>query len=63
MKYRLTNEHKSVFLHASTERERDALISRGFILDENYGKVADDIKPTTPKKRKAAKKDEGITKD
>lgn len=63
MKFRLTNEYKSITMLVNTEREKDALISRGFILDENYGKVADDIKPPTPKKRKAAKKDDGNIKD
>jgi hypothetical protein len=37
MKYRLTNEWGNVVRYATTEREKNRLVERGFIIDENYG--------------------------
>ena len=36
MKYRLTNEWGNVVAYATTEREKNRLVERGFIIDENY---------------------------
>jgi hypothetical protein len=64
MKYRLLNEHGNRVIYVDTEKEIDRLISRGYHLDENYGKKnADEIKTPAPKKRKAAKKNEGQVED
>ena len=63
MKYKLKNEYGNRVIFANNEKERDALISKGFKLDENYGKCADDIKNSVPKKRKAVKKNEGKVED
>lgn len=59
MKYKLKNEFGNRVIFADNEKERNYLLSKGFKLDENYGKPADDIKSTTSKKRKVAKNNEG----
>ena len=64
MKYRLLNTYGNRVIYANTEKEKDRLISSGYRLDENYSKKsADEIKTPAPKKRKAAKKNEGQIKD
>lgn len=64
MKYRLLNAYGNRVIYANTEKEKDRLISSGYHLDENYGtKEADEIKTPAPKKRKAAKKNEGYIED
>ena len=64
MKYRLTNEYKNRVIYAESEAEKERLISKGFILDENYGKATtDNIKKSTSKKRKAVKEIERKAED
>ena len=64
MKNRLLNDYGNRVTYTDSEKERDLLIARGMHLDENYGKKeADEIETPAPKKRKAAKKNEGHTED
>jgi hypothetical protein len=61
-KYRLLNKWGNRVEYTDSEVEKNILLDRGFHIDENWQKPAEP-KPTAPKKRKVAQKNEGQTED
>lgn len=61
-KYRLLNEWGNRVIYTNSESEKNSLLEKGFHIDKNWQKPAEN-KPTAPKKRKVAKKNEGQVED
>lgn len=61
-KYRLLSQYGNRVEYTDSEVEKNILINRGFHIDENWQKSAEN-KSTAPKKRKVAKKNEGQAED
>lgn len=63
-KYRLLNKWGNRVEYTDSEVEKNILLDRGFHIDENWGKE-ESVSPKnpTPRKRKAANKNEGQVED